>query len=104
MPDLHVRISCSIKGAAKVEAHRTVSISEETLKRFFPHLPDGWGGWPRTHEKEAEKLVTSLVKEKFFPDELMPIEDLDDLRRMGVAALDVTFTAPGKQLDSKLLP
>lgn len=103
MPDLNVQISCSIKGAVKVETSCTMSVSKETLERIFPYTPDGWGGWPRTHAKEVEKLVASLIKEKFFPDELMPIEDVDDLQRMQVAALDVMFTAPGEEATIKLI-
>lgn len=90
MPNMDVRITCSIRGGDETKIERTVEVSEEDLMQFLPPSPAGGsGGWP--YWREAEVLICSIVKEELFPDEMTPVQDLNDLRRLGVTSMAYAF-------------
>lgn len=90
MPKMDVRISCGLNDAEEILIQRTVDVSEEELVQFIPPTPAGGsGGWP--YWREAEALVCSIVKEKLFPNEVTPAQDVADLRRLGVTSLSYAF-------------
>lgn len=90
MPKMSVRISCQINRGETSLRERTVEVSEEQLVQFIPPSPaGGGGGWP--YWREAEALVCTIVKEDLFPDEVTSVQELDDLRRLGVTSLAYGF-------------
>jgi hypothetical protein len=90
MPKMDVLIHCSIKDGEENRIERTVDVSQDNLEQLIPPSPaGGGGGWP--YWREAEQLVCSIIKEELFPDEVTPIQDLNDLRRLGVTAMHYSF-------------
>jgi hypothetical protein len=90
MPNMDVRITCSINGGEPIHTERTVTVSQEELMQFIPPSPSNAGaGWP--YVKKAEALICSILKEAVFQDEVTPIEEISDLQRIGVTALSYSF-------------
>lgn len=93
MPVMDVRIVCGVAGAEPVRIERKVPVSQVELEQLIPPSPSGGsGGW--AYWREAEVLVCSIVKEELFPDEVTPIETLEDLRGLGVNSLNYSFDHP----------
>lgn len=103
MTDVDVRIYCGLNGAPpKAEPiSRTITLAEEDEDLFFPRTSDKWDYWPR--RKEAENLICSILKEELFPDEITPIEDENDLRRLGVTFLKVAFDNKNNHMGSTFI-
>jgi hypothetical protein len=89
MPSVDIRIYYSIREVAADPISRTISVGQEDLDIFFPPSSQGWGYWPR--RQEAEDLAYSILKEEVFQDEVTPIENEGDLRRLGVTLLKLSF-------------
>jgi hypothetical protein len=100
MPDMDVGITCSIKRGEPIHIERTVTVTKEELAQFIPPVSSGGGGW--AYAKEAEAFICSIVKEELFPDEVTPIEEMSDLKRIGVTALQYSFdsTEAGSNMGS----
>jgi len=97
MHSLHAHITCSFRGASRIETDRTISIDKETKERFFPPIASGQGkGLPRAYQDEMVGVVCSMLRDAFFPDEISPVETLDDLKRIGADYLHVVFTFDGR--------
>lgn len=103
MHTLHAQITCSFRGASRVETERSISIDQKSKERFFPPIQSGQGrGLPQAYLDEMVKVVCSILRDAFFPDEITPVETLDDLKRIGVDYLNVIFTFDGR--DTLLMP
>jgi hypothetical protein len=90
MPSVDIRIYCGIRGAAPIAINRTVEIGQEEVEQMLPPSPSGGAGtWP--YWRDAERLVCSILKEELFQDEVTPIQEADDLRRIGVTDLSAVF-------------
>lgn len=92
MPTMDVTITHSINRGEPIRTERTVTVSQEELRQFIPHLSSSGGGW--AYVKEAEGLICSILKDEHFPDEVTPIEEVSDLERLGVTALSYSFDSP----------
>lgn len=92
MPYLEMQITCSFRGASRVEMERTISVEEKTLEHLFPEITSGQGvGWPHAHKAEAVSLVCAVLRDAFFADEVTTIDTLEDLKRLGTDYLHVNF-------------
>lgn len=94
MPNLEVQITYSFRGVSRAEMERTISVDQETLDHLFPQSTPGQGvGWPYAHQAEAVRVVCAILREELFQNEVMPVETVDDLKRLGIAHLHANFKA-----------
>lgn len=88
MPTIKVSVSLTVNGQPQNEELSFEVVDADVTK----YLPRGSGhtGWP--HYDEAADLVASLLGQKFFPDEMLPMNSLRDLKRLGVTVNTATFS------------
>lgn len=89
MPMLQISASFATKGTMPRDTALVTSVTTEKLERLIPEVPAGGAGW--AHWNEAEELICSLLGRKLFFDQSGPIENVKDMRRLGVWFLKATL-------------
>jgi hypothetical protein len=89
MPILQVSMSFATKGTMPRDTSLATMAKQEQIDRLIPEAPKGGVGW--AHWQEAEELVCNLLGRKKFYDQDGPIENAEDLRRLGVWYLKATL-------------
>lgn len=92
MPMLQIAASVATQGTMPRETSLMTLAHDEEIKQLIPDIgasTDGSADW--AYWDKAERLVCSLLKKKLFPDEVTPVENANDLRKLGVWFLKVTL-------------
>jgi len=87
---LQISIEYATTGTMPRPTSLATMASAEQVERLIPEVPGGAGGWG--HWNEAEELICTLVGRKLFYDQDGPIENAQDMRRIGVWFLKATLT------------